>query len=183
VKATELLRLLSSDETVSLAVWHGEPLGRLDAQAWLARLRERLHRHRAPVKRRFNTRLAEMITRYWMGRDICMAYENLLATVETDADKARLELCFGQLLFARKFPSAWQHLDAGFETAAHLFEPEEYFVVLNRHERLRELVLSPGGARAAGLEQLLREAGVIRQLRGKRAGPRETGARHQDTVD
>ncbi|MCO6412890.1 MAG: hypothetical protein J5I92_09115 [Thiogranum sp.] len=124
-----------------------------------------------------------MIVRYWNGQDIRMIYENLRATAGNDADKARLELCYGQLLLARKYDSAWQHLDAGFALAAHLFEPDEYFEVLKRHDTLKQLLLSPAGAEAAELDALMKEASVIRRLRGERAGHECSGARHQDTID
>lgn len=181
MKAPELLRLLTSGATVSLAVWHGDPVSPGAARAWWEAIRNSLHSQGTRVPREFNNRLAEMMVRYWRGQDIRMVYENLRATAGNDTDKARLELCYGQLLLARKHDSAWRHLDAGFALAAHLFEPDEYFEVLNRHDTLKQLLLSPVGTEAAGLDALLKEAGVIRRLRGPRRG--NGGARHQDTID
>lgn len=183
MKAPELLRLLTSGAAVSLAVWYGDPLPPGAATAWLATIRDSLHSRGTRVPRQFNSRLAEMLVRYWDGQDIRMLYENLRATAGKGTDKARLELCYGQLLLARKHDSAWQHLDAGFALATHLFEPDEYFEVLKRHDTLKQLLLSPVGTEAAGLDALLKEAGVIRRLRGQHKGHGGTGAKHQDTVD
>ena len=102
---------------------------------------------------------------------------------EDDRQRAMLELCFGQLLIARKCRSAWLHLDRGFALAAHLLEPEEYFSVLKRHELLRQLPVAPGASEGASLEALLNEARVIARLRGPASRPDLRGPRHRDTVD
>lgn len=183
MKAPELLRLLTSGATMSLAVWYGDPVPPGAAKVWLKAIRDSLHSQDTRVLRQFNSRLAEMIVRYWDGQDIWMVYENLCATAGNDTDKARLELCYGQLLLARKQDSAWQHLDAGFALAAHLFEPDEYFEVLKRHDTLKQLLLSPVGTEAAGLDALLKEASVIRRLRGPCSGNGGASAKHQDTID
>ena len=177
------MQLLTSGETVSLAVWYGEPLSHREAESWRETIRERLYSRGTRLQGGFGSRLAEMIAHYWTDQATEMDYENLLATADNSADRARLELCYGQLLLARKLQPAWRHLDAGFAAAAHLFQPDEYFVVLKRHECLRHLVLSLAAADGAGLDALLKEAAVIHQLRGKRPVPTGAGSRHGDTVD
>jgi hypothetical protein len=122
-----------------------------------------------------------MIVRYWAGTDIDMDYRSLHATLGEARAKAQLELCFGQLLIAARHDSAWSHLDAGFVLAANIMEPEEYFIILKRHERLRSLPLYPQPRPSAGLQQLLTEAGIIERLRGGRT-PSPDVVGHGDTV-
>jgi len=109
----------------------------------------------------------------------------MLATPAESCERAMLELCYGQLLIARKTEAAWQHLDSGFQFAAHILQPEDYFIVLQRHERLRALVLSPRPTRPMRLDELLTEAGVILRLAGSGRGThwRAKGRKHHDTID
>ena len=183
MNTSELLRLLTSGETVSLAAWYGEPLPPREADFWREAIRERLYSRGTRLQGGFSGRLAEMIVHYWADQPAGMDYENLLATAASEEECARLELCYGELLLARKLQPAWRHLDAGFAAAAHLFRPDEYFVVLKRHESLRHLVLSPTAADGAGLDALLKEAAVIHQLRGERPAPTGAAPKHGDTVD
>ncbi len=112
-----------------------------------------------------------------------MHHQNLLAVLDVDRCRAQLELCYGQLLMARKRRSAWQYLNAGFELAANLLHPEDYFIVLGRHACLRHLPLCEQGVKPAGLEDLLCEAAVIARLRGPGTRHRFDDPRHRDTVD
>ncbi|MDT8386919.1 MAG: hypothetical protein RQ736_05355 [Thiogranum sp.] len=130
----------------------------------------------------FNRSLARMIVHYWINGNADMDYRTLAAMVQDVFERARLELCFGQLLLARKRTSAWRHLDTGFALAAKFLKPEDYFQILNRHERLRHLVLSPSGSVATDLSSLLDEAEVIRQLRGVSPNPKPGVSEHKDTL-
>ena len=183
MKAHEMLQHLLAGRTLSLAAWLGDPLPERDAALWLAEIRAQLRTCYARAQPCFHARLAEIIALHWCGKDTAMHYQNLLPVLDSDRDKAQLELCYGQLLIACKRRNAWQHLDDGFQCAANLLEPEEYFTVLKRHESLRHLSLSDKGADPVELEGLLREAGVISRLAGPRRGRREAGTKHQDTVD
>ena len=71
----------------------------------------------------------------------------------------------------------------GFELAAHLLEPEEYFLVLKRHELLRHLQLMPTPSKAAGLDELLTEARVIQRLKGRESHTLPHNPGHLDTLD
>ena len=126
--------------SVSLASWFAAPLTVDQAQVSLSEVRQRLRTGRCTPAGAFNIRLGEIVFRFWAGQDVEPDYGNCLAMAEDDRQRAMLELCFGQLLIARKCRSAWLHLDRGFALAAHLLEPEEYFSVLKRHELLRQQV-------------------------------------------
>jgi hypothetical protein len=182
--AEKILQVYRSIQAVSLAAWLGNPMTRSEAGSCLALLRNLSRDCQGYRPESLNQRLAKMIARYWAGQGAEMDYCNLAATVGSTRDKAQLEFCYGQLLLAQKLENAWQHLDTGFTTAANLLRADEYFVVLNRHERLRLLALSSGAAAgAACLDELLREAHVIRQLQGYPPRYQSGIAQHQDTVD
>jgi len=178
-----MLQLLLGGGTLSLADWLADPLPGRAAEVWLRETRERLRTCCRDGPRRFHVRLAEIIARHWCGEATAMNYRNLLAVLDSDCHRAQLELCYGQLLIACKRRAAWRHLDDGFELAANLLEPEEYFVVLRRHDRLRHLPLSENGTAPADLESLLREAGVISRLSGRGRSRRTGRPKHQDTID
>ena len=183
MKAHEVLQHLLAGRPLSLAAWLGDPLPEPEADLWLAEIRAQLRTCYARAHTCFRTRLAEIIALHWCGKNAAMHYQNLLPVLDSDRHRAQLELCYGQLLMACKRRDAWQHLDSGFECAANLLEPEEYFIVLRRHECLRHLSLSDNGADPVELDGLLREAAVISRLAGPGRGRREAGTKHQDTVD
>ena len=179
----EVLRQLLIDGQASLAGWFAAPLTQEQAEAALSEIRQALHGGRAAQQAAFSTRLAELILRFWAGRDIEASYRNLHALLSDQRELALLDLCYGQLLMSCKQEPAWQHLDKGFTTAAHLLEPEDYFAVLKRHELLRQLPLSPLPSPAATLEALLAEARVIARLRGIAVRPDRGFCDHKDTLD
>ncbi len=160
-----LSRLLSDDE-LSLADWYGEPLPADLADAWAERLQRPPSRACPDAARCFRERLAELVARYWSGRDAAMSYRSLAVAAEPGFERALLELCYGQLLLARKLAAASGHLERGFALAAHLLAPDDYFRVMKRHHTLSVLVLSDRPAEPCGLQALLREARVIERLLG-----------------
>lgn len=183
MKNSDLLGELLQGGTVSLASWFAWPLTPVQARAWLPRVRQ-VYRERGAAKATPHIRLAEIIVRFWSGHDVEPDYRNCLALCENDRERAMLELCYGQLLIARRLADAWAHLDQGFELAARLLEAEDYFRVLNRHELLRQLPLMSRASRGAPLQDLLDEARVIARLRGPRAASHNNHRPlHRDTLD
>ena len=180
------LPVLLSGQRVSLASWFASPLSRQQAEAWLPKIRRRAQEESlSGGQDGCAVPLAELVVQYWLGRDVEAAYQNRRALPAGHRERAMLELCYGQLLMACKIDMAWQHLDRGFELAAHILQPEDYFLVLKRHERLRALVLSVQPSKPMYLHELLVEAAVIQQLKGAWRGTHRLtpGQKHVDTVD
>jgi hypothetical protein len=183
MKHPEVINRLVENGEAGLASWFGAPLTVDHAQAALAEARQSLRNARVVQDRLFAIRLADIIFRYWAGDDIEANYTNFLALLTDERERAVLQLCYGQLLMARKQEPAWRYLDKGFAAAAHLLEPEDYFTVLRRHDLLRQLPLASLPSDAAPLEALLAEAQVIACLRGKSVRSRAQFPKHDDTVD
>lgn len=179
----DTLQQLLSGQTVSLASWFAEPISQQRAEACLPGVLHQLQASVASGRGSFPARLAELVVRYWCGHDVDAAYRNLLALHGERREQAQLKLCYGQLLMACKHEPACDYLDSGFELAAHLFEPEEYFLVLKRHELLRRLQLTPTPSKAAGLDELLTEARVIQRLKGRESHTLPHNPGHLDTLD
>lgn len=179
----DTLHKLLSGKTISLASWIAEPLPRQRAKVSLPGILQQLQVFVASGRSGFNVRLAEFVARYWCGYDLDAAYRNLLALHREQREQAQLRLCYGQLLIACKRKPAWDYLDSGFELAAHLLEPEEYFLVLKRHELLRRLQSNTTPSTPAGLDELLAEAGVIQRLKSAESHTPKNNPRHLDTLD
>jgi hypothetical protein len=183
VTQTDPVGRLAQGSQVSLACWLGDPLDETRARDLLELVRERIRRGRNSALELFSLRLAELIGRFWTGGDVEAAYETLSALPGEDRQLALLELCYGQLFMARRQQPAWQHLDRGFQLAAHLLEAEDYFRVLRRHELLRQIPLQSAPGAAAALDVLLREARVIARLRGTGVQHEPLAGEHRDTLD
>ena len=181
----DTLPVLLSGQRVSLAGWFASPLSRQQAETWLPNIRRRAQDSLNGGQDGSAVPLAELIVQYWLGRDVEAIYQNRRALPGGHRERAMLELCYGQLLMACKIDIAWQHLDRGFELAAHILQPEDYFLVLKRHERLRALALSAQPSKPMHLHELLAEARVIQQLKGAGRGTHRlaSGQKHLDTVD
>ena len=167
-------------EQASLTAWYGEPLTVSDAE-WLCAEAERLLRSRLCAGRPvFQLQVMLLPGRYWMDVSIRLEYQQLAASASVQRDRALLEIVYGQLLLSRKQSPALRHLDRGFRLATGYIEAADYFPLVRRHELLRYLPLSDEAAAPQGLQSLLVEAAVIRQLRG---AERHTGSvSHHDTV-
>jgi len=185
VTESDTLPVLLSGQTVSLASWFASPLTRQQAEAWLPIIQRGIQTSVSEGRIGCAVRLAELIVRYWLGDHVDVTYQNMMALLGERRERAMLELCYGQLLIARKTELAWQHLDSGFQLAAHILHPKDYFLVLKRHELLRALVLSARPSTPMRLNELLAEASVIQRLRGAGRGThRQTeGRTHHDTID
>ncbi len=163
--------------------WFADPLPPGRARRLLSDVRRALQRVYGEGEVWFEGRLLEMIARFHDGRPVESDYHNMAALAAGQSQRALLELVYGQLLMSRRLQGAMQHLDKGFEVAAHLLAPADYFEVMKRHELLRLLPLSGRPAAPRPLQGLLTEARVIRRLGGGRRGPAVTASPHNDTVD
>ena len=180
---TQIIDQLLRCELPGLAAWMADPVDVETALCTLDKLQDRMRAGNLDEQAVFTLRLGEIIARFWAGKDIEAGYKNLLALLNGTRQESLLELCVGQLLLARKLSSAWPHLERGFQLAAHLLEAEDYFLVMKRHELLRQLSLSHVGMEAVDLATLLTEARVIASLRGRETGRANMKPGHQDTVD
>jgi hypothetical protein len=177
------LSALCSGQPVPLSGWFAEPLQHARAEDLLSATRDHLRRPSIGKQQRFRLEVVEFISAFWCGRDVQASHANLLAVARDVCDTALLDLCYGQLQMAVRLQSCWPYLDRGFQSAANLLEPEDYFLVLKRHDLLREIPCSTRPAVARGLQSLLTEAAVIRRLTaGCSRRPTREGA-HRDTLD
>lgn len=183
MEQVDRLRRLAAGSEVSLASWLATPIEAGQAQALLAEVRLRLRHGPLEANERFGLDLTALICGYWAGRDIQASYQNLAALPVTARERALLELCCGQLFIARRYEPAWRHLDRGFQMATHLLGAQDYFLVLKRHQLLRQLPLATTPKAAAALEALLEEARVIARLKAAGNPPRPADGRHRDTLD
>ncbi len=149
----------------ALSAWYANPLGYDEAQQQLAEVRGQFRQ--AHDASQLQLRLQEIIARYWLGRDVSGDIETLQATCKDDRCSALVKLVYGQLLISRKLQGAMNYLHQGFQQATDLFSAAEYLEVMRRHERLKYLVLNERPAEGRSLSDLLKEADVIRELKGK----------------
>lgn len=127
-------------------------------------------------------RIEEIILRYWMSRDIEGDIKNYTATCHSETGQALITMIYGQLLMSQKRIGAMDYLNEGFRLASSFFQGASYFDVMRRHEQLGFIVLSPRPAKAMLLEDLLREAAIIKKLRGKPDHHRDIRADNTDTL-
>jgi hypothetical protein len=164
----------------SLAAWYGEPLAAADAERLRAGAEKALRYRLCTGQPVFQVHVQQLLARYWAGASISIEYQQLAAFACGKPDLALLEIIYGQLLMSRRHWPAMQHLDRGFNLAAAYLEATDYFLLVRRHELLRLLPLSQVPLAPQGLQSLLVEAAVIRQLQGT-ARPTCSPA-HQDTI-
>ncbi len=162
-----------------LSAWHAEPLEAEAAGHCLLELRRNTLAARFPALPGPDSEVMEMILSFWMGRSLESFRERLLKLAENERRQALVELVYGQLLLSRRTLGAWTHLDRGLQLASSLLAPSDYFVILRRHQALRDLPLNAEPLPPQPLERLLREAAVARRLKG---GSEPPPARRQDTV-
>lgn len=146
-----------------LSAWYANPLT-------VAEATDRLESIRCQRKQNGSVsslRIEEIIARYWLGRDIKGDVENYLASCENESHKALITLIYGQLLMSRKCATAMDYLHAGLRLANKHFQGAAYLEVMRRHEQLAFIVLSNHPVPALSLYELLREAAVIKKLKGK----------------
>lgn len=166
----DVFRLLSPGAEPPLAGWYATPLDAPGAAELHAQARQAVQRALAGSASAELPRLAQLIAGYWLGRIVEHDYRSLAATL-APGRHALLELIYGQLLISRKRTGAMAHLQRGFALATPGLAPADYFALLRRHELLQALVLSPGGGAPQSLPDLLNEARIVRQFRGRNGTP------------
>ena len=168
------------ERQASLAAWYGEPLATGYAEQLYAETEKALMQRLCAGLPVFQLQLIQLLCHYWMGLSISLQYLQLTALASGKRDRALLELVYGQLLLSRRRKPALQHLDHGFRLAADYLEATDYFRLVRRHDLLRYIPLSESGVAPQGLQSLLAEAAVIRQLQD--TGSKTCSMSHYDTL-
>jgi hypothetical protein len=164
----------------SLAGWYGEPLVAADAEALCAGAQKQLRVCLCAGQPVFSVQLLQLLAHFWMDVSVALEYQQLTASATGQRDRALLEIVYGQLLLSRRQWPAVQHLDRGFSLATDYLAATDYFLLVRRHELLRHIPLSSVRAAPQGLQSLLAEAAVIRELKG--VGRHPCSLSHQDTI-
>jgi hypothetical protein len=150
----------ADDSGDPLAQWQAEPLAAEVARAQLAAL--------PPQSGGFAGQLRLLALRWWAQEPAEGLFETVRASSAYRPEQAALwALTWGQLHLACRLEGAWTHLDAGFRLASPLLVADDYFRVLQRHQRLRPLVLLPERQPGLTLAELLAVAQVTARLTGR----------------
>jgi hypothetical protein len=128
----------------------------------------------------FQQHILQLLGHFWMGVSISLEYQQLVAFAIAQRDRALLEVVYGQLLLSRRQQPAMLHLERGFRLAARYLAATDYFLLVRRHDLLRHIPLSDVPVAPQGLQSLLAEAAVIRQLQG--TGRQTCSVSHHDTL-
>lgn len=157
-----------------LARWYADPLSRDEAESLLAlsqrREQERLKRH----GKAYLSPLLKLIALHWLGEATDGHYHHLRSQ---PAGARHLQiltpLLYGQLLMSKRISAATDYLDEAFHQARLLLRPQDYFVLMKRHQILKRIPLSDTATPGETLEQLLTTGKVIARMeesRGERPG-------------
>lgn len=157
-----------------LTHWYAEPLSNEKAEALLQlaekRQQERLKRNGTA----YLSPLLKLIALHWLGEATEGYYHYLLSKRSKSVHAEILKpLIYGQLLMSKKMEGAMEYLDDAFHQARLLLRPEDYFVLMKRHQDLRNIPLSKQPTAGETLEGLLKTGGVIGRMvdsLGGRAG-------------
>lgn len=100
-----------------------------------------------------------MIGRFWLQQrpQLPLLFESPHAT-------ALATLIQGQLLMSCRYLGGYEALERGFTQLQPYLAPADYFLLLKRHQLLKELPTHRDGLPPQSLSQLLQTAMVIRQL-------------------
>ncbi len=173
---------IAADVSRGLARWYGLVLDAGAAEQLVGQCRVQLRLGNISAFHGFWLECEVMKGRFWLEGGCEADYQYLKVKAEGAVESALLELVYGQLLMSRKLCSANFHLDKGFWLAAGLLSARDYFRVLRRHRDLECLVLTDTPAPPRTLEELIKEAGVIRRLTRGEAGICNNPKGHGDTV-
>lgn len=152
----------------SLGNWFVDPLSHAEAQRVRLQARSVLQGAYASGNDAFPGQVQDLIASFWLDGPNDQSY-SVLSRVAEGWQLALLTLVYGQLLATRRLSPAMAYLDAGFAAAVDFMAPRDYFRVMKRHDLLRALSWYAEPRVACSLEDLLREALIIEQLRGRGA--------------
>ncbi|MCW8919720.1 MAG: hypothetical protein OQL08_13015 [Gammaproteobacteria bacterium] len=157
-----------------LARWYAEPLSRDEAESLLAlsqrREQERLKRH----GKAYLSPLLKLIALHWLG-EATDGHYHYLRSQQANARHLQIltPLLYGQLLMSKRISGATDYLDEAFHQARLLLRPEDYFMLMKRHQILKRIPLSDRATPGETLELLLTTGKVIARMeegRGERPG-------------
>jgi hypothetical protein len=161
----------ADSSVLDLGGWHADPISASDARSLLQDAHRQQQRAIATGSDRLVGSIREMIARFWLDRAIEPHFRNLIKLAADQRARAIVELVYGQLLMSRRLIGAMDHLRNGYAVGSKYLGPAEYFHVMKRHELLTYLPLSPRPSDPMDLASLLREAAVIRELKGRGGRP------------
>lgn len=157
-----------------LARWYAEPLSQEQAKRLLQLATEREQRILKSFGRPYLSPLLRLVALHWLGESTEESYQHLLSRKEKSVHAEILKpLLYGQLLMSRRIEGGMVYLDAAFDKARLLLRPEDYFVVIKRHQLLRTLPLEKGALAGESLQSLLTTAAVIQRMQAAHTGRAE----------
>lgn len=170
--------------TALLGQWLGDPMPVEFAQELIDSTRLKIREALRGGEDVFNLEATVAVARFWLTPKPGAEHLFLPLTPQS-SDQAALRLLLeGQLLMSRKLRPAIARLDDGFRQGAKSMSAADYLAVMNRHNRLRNLVLGPEPSPPATLTELLAEAAVIEKLEKSQPQGRRKGlsSDRSDTV-
>lgn len=157
-----------------LARWYAEPLTIEQAEALLKLSADREQLLLKRFGRPYTAPLLRLIALYWLGEPIEGHYQHLISRRSQSPHLEILKpLIYGQLLMSRHREGAMTYLENAFQQARLLLRPEDYFVVLKRHQLLQNLPQDETQLKGETLASLLTTAAVIQRMKqshGERPG-------------
>lgn len=155
-----------------LARWYAEPLSPEEAETLLAFAEKREQERLKRFARSHLSPLLKLIAMHWLGEPTMGHFHHLTSqrSASTHAEILK-RLIYGQLLMSTRTKGAMDYLDDAFHRVRLLLRPEDYFILMKRHQVLRNIPLSGGAAKGETLEGLLKTGAVIGRMeetQGKR---------------
>ena len=154
-----------------LARWYAEPLSHEEAQALLSlserREQERLKRNGTA----YLSPLLKLIALHWLEAPTESHYHYLISKKSKSIHADVLTpLIYGQLLMSRKQVGAMDYLEKAFHRATSLLRPEDYFVLMKRHQVLKQIPLSEQASQGVSLDALIKTGSVIGRMEESHGG-------------
>lgn len=148
-----------------LGRWYAEPLDDDAARGLLNRADLRERRSLRQGRNCCTCRLLRLVAHFWLDHDAETAYRSAETACGRSAHgRALTSLIRGQLLASRRRAGAARQLRAGFEAAAGIFSPADYFAVVRRHALLENLPPSKNPVPPTALNELVTAAAVAARL-------------------